>query len=475
MRQPSIRFRLTAWYSLVLAAGLGLFGVSIWALLRQSLLRDTDKTLAECARGTELFIRNELNESNVQLAEELDEYSHALPPDTFLRVTDARGSIVFESQEGFPWPPPGHKDALKRIQLGSRAYRLIIQDPAIRGGPWEISIAAPLANVERLLSRLKVLLFMLSPAVLLIASIGGRWLSGRALKPVDEITAAARTIGIENLSRRLDVPHTGDELQRLSETWNQMLSRLESAVNRISTFTADASHELRTPLAVIRSTAELTLRRPRSAQEYSDALAQIASESAHMTALIEDLLFLARSDADVLELPMAVLDLRPIVLDVASCMQVLAATNGIRLELEDSDCAVTVQGNASAIRRLLLVLLDNAIKYSHREGTVKLRLTSSEQKAVVSIADCGPGIPQLEVRRIFERFYRSPQAREAADRGTGLGLALAASIARYHGATVDVSANPPQGSTFSVSFPLCGAAQHPAMPPFASAFTSNKL
>ncbi len=314
-------------------------------------------------------------------------------------------------------------DGLERIDWQHRAYRLIARHAAIRGGRWEILLAAPLGNIEHLLGRLKLLLFMLSPVVFLVASIGGLWLSRRALKPVDEITAAARTIGLENLSQRLHVPQTGDELQRLSETWNQMLSRLESAVNRISTFTADASHELRTPLAVIRSTAELMLRRPRSAQEYSNALSQIASESEHMTALIEDLLFLARSDADVLELSMTTLDLRPIVRDVASCMQVLAERNRLRLQIEDSDCAVTVQGNESAIRRLLLVLVDNAVKYSRPDGTVKISLSCTEGRAVVTVTDCGPGIPQSEVQRIFERFYRSPaRARSCRSwRRTGAG------------------------------------------------------
>lgn len=464
-QQRSIRFRLTAWYSLALAAGLALFAVSIWVSMRHVLLRDIDQNLAQGVQSVQLFIDHELGEPGVQLPEELDEYAHAFPPDTFAQIRDHRGSIVFATPQrfarrGFAWPEtPGGHPRIQAVAWRGHSYRVIVQSVPVRGKRWTISLAAPLANADALLRRLRFLLLMLSPVVLVVGTLGGAWLSRRALNPVDQMTVAASSIGIENLSQRLAVPKTGDELQRLAETWNRMLSRLDGAVNRISRFTADASHELRTPLAVIRSTAEVTLRRSRSGPEYEQALAQIASESEHMTALIEDLLFLARSDADSLALPMTEVRLAPLVAEVCTRLQVLAEQNHVRL-----DCRVLprfascIRGNKEAVRRLFLVLIDNAVKYSRPGGTVLVDLALAEREVRFAVQDSGPGIPDSEVERIFERFYRSPGARQVSSRGSGLGLALAASIAHHHAARISVISTAGSGSTFTVAFPVTPSA-----------------
>src|SRR6202040_3732591 len=185
--------------------------------------------------------------------------------------------------------------------------------------------------------------------VLLIAALGGYWISRRALAPVDEITQAARSIGIQNLSRRLTVPATGDELQRLSETWNDMLARLESAVKRLSQFTADASHELRTPIALIRTTAELTLRRERSPEKYRDALSEIVMESERTTRLVEDLLLLARADAGLPALPLVSLELTSLVRDICEQGQVLAEARQLQISTDLPDEPVFVKANDPAL------------------------------------------------------------------------------------------------------------------------------
>ena len=184
------------------------------------------------------------------------------------------------------------------------------------------------------LRRLREVLLLATPGVLLIASLGGYWISRRALEPVDDITRAAQTIGIENLSQRLEVPAAGDELQRLSETWNSMLERLEGAVKRLSQFTADASHELRTPIALIRATAELTLRRERSAETYREALKHIMDETDRTTRLIEDLLLLARADAGLPALPLDRVELTPLVRDVCEQGQILAQERQLEISTE---------------------------------------------------------------------------------------------------------------------------------------------
>jgi heavy metal sensor kinase len=293
----------------------------------------------------------------------------------------------------------------------------------------------------------------LIPAVVLISCLGGIWLSRRALKPVDEITFAAKTIGIEDLSQRLTVPKTGDELQRLSQTWNEMLARLEDAFARLSRFTADASHELRTPLAVIRSTAEIAGRRSRSEEAYRSALKAIASESERMTALIEDLLFLARCDANNLDLPMGPVALDQLLRDAEALLSPAAESRGIQLRVAGDEKGRTVWGNGAAIRRLLLILGDNAIKYSHEGGSVDLTTELRGDEVYLRVQDQGIGIPHSELPFVFQRFYRGSGAREGGNNGFGLGLALASGIAERHRSAVRVTSTPEQGSSFEVALP----------------------
>jgi heavy metal sensor kinase len=439
-RFRSIRFHLAVWYTLALAAGLVLFAFTIWVAMRHSLIRDIDNTLAARERSIESFLNSELKEPGVNLAEELDEYWSALPANTFIRVEDQNGALVFASRAGSPKPDD--------------AYRLLTGKISVEGRPWTVSLAAPMDGVQLLLRRLRLLLIALAPLVIVFAAIGGAWLGRRALKPVDEIVCAARSIGIKNLSARLTVPQTGDELQRLSETWNAMLSRLETSVKRLARFTADASHELRTPLAVIRTTAEIASRKPRSTEAYRDALNQIVSESERMTRLVEDLLFLARCDDHGFEIPLSALDLSPIVDDVCARMASLAESRAIRLAHCVPESRVEVLGNEPSIRQLMLVLIDNAVKYSRWGGEVKVNLRRSDSDIRLEVHDSGPGIPDSDLPHIFERFYRAPHARELASQGAGLGLSLAAGIAQHHRAAIEVASVPDQGSTFSVVFPL---------------------
>ncbi len=453
MGKKSIRFRLTLWYSLALAAALGLFALATWVSMWRSLLGDVDGMLTQRARSVQAFVNAEIADPGVKLPEELDEYSHAFPQDAYIEVRDQNGSLVFTSNGKFPWQPStALNPRLQRVPWKHHTFRVLSEALIVNGRRWHVEISESLDTTERILSRLRLLLVTLIPAVILIAGFGGQWLSRRALKPVDEITAAARSMSIANLSERLIVPQTGDELQRLSETWNSMLSRLEDAVKRLSRFTADASHELRTPLAVIRTTAEIAVRRSRSEDSYREALRQIITESERMTHLVEDLLFLARCDSEAVELPMSTLELSSIIEHVCSQIRPLAESNGIVFSCRLPRSKVSVLGNELAVRRLVLALLDNAIKYSRTGGEVNVVLRESADELHLEVADSGPGIPESELPRIFQRFYRAPQARDAALTGSGLGLSLAAGIAQHHHARIEVQSVPGKGATFRVLF-----------------------
>jgi signal transduction histidine kinase len=304
--------------------------------------------------------------------------------------------------------------------------------------------------VRHTLALLRTLLAGLIPLMVLIASAGGVWLAGRALKPVRDLSAAAMRISIDNLSERLPEADTGDEIAELTAVLNSMLARLEAAVATLAQFAADASHELRTPLAVIRTSAELALRRERTPESYRDSLREVASEAVRMTQLVEDLLLLARHDAALAEAPAAPVDVRDVVRDAGLELQWLAEARGVRVRTALPASPALVTGHRLGLHRLFLALLDNAVKYSERAGEVLVAVERGSGEVAVSIRDGGPGINAQDLPHIFQRFYRANRAR--GDGGHGLGLSLADRIARAHGTRIEVESAEGQGSTFRVRF-----------------------
>ncbi len=442
-RERSIRFRLTVWYSLILAGALGLFSGLIWFSLRQRLLREVDGDLADRAAQFQFYAAREAAEVPPEnLMDEIEEFCQGLPSADFLRL-QGPGGLEFHFPDRAPEAGP--------VRTLDRRFR-------IRGHAYRLQIGSSLEAIDHTLDLLKYLLFGLVPLVVAIACAGAAFLSRRALKPVDEITTAARTIGIDNLSLRLPALQTGDELQRLTETWNLMLGRIESAVGTLSQFAADASHELRTPLAVIRTSAELALRRARDPEAYRESLREIADEAERMTQLVEDLMFLARHEADSAELPKEPLDPCAILNGVADELRGVAQLREVRIlvEAEHTGTRKTISGNGRALHRLFLVLLDNAIKYSPAGSGVIASVLPAPGEVAVTIRDSGVGIPRADLPHIFKRFYQADRARN--DRGFGLGLSLADSIARAHHASIEVDSVEGSGSTFRVVFPTAATA-----------------
>lgn len=432
----SIRFRLTVWYALILSAVLCIFGGLIWFMLEQRMLGDIQRGLDDEASRFEAFIRIQNALPDTDLFEEMADFCHALPSTSYLKFIPVHGGLPF-LYPATSRSSHSHYEVLTRtIQLADQPYRL--------------EIGASRVEMHRTLELLERLLFSLVPIAIAASCFGGAWLSRRALKPVDQITAAVRAIGIENLANRLPMPGTGDELERLTETWNATLARLDSAVAALSRFAADASHELRTPVAVIRTGAEVALRRERDPEAYREALREIAAESERMTALVEDLLFLARRDAGAGGMPMEAVDLQELVRETAHELRGLAEAREIRIHVRSEADDAVISGNEAALRRLFLALLDNALKYSAAKTEVRVLVASRGGKVEVRVEDQGAGISAEDLPHIFERFYRANKAR--SDAGHGLGLSLAQSIARAHGTAIEVTSRVGRGSAFEVSF-----------------------
>jgi heavy metal sensor kinase len=449
----SIRLRLTAWYSAVLLLGLALFGLGMWLALEQRLIAGVDTRLAQRVQGLRSALESEGEiKGRGRLERELAEFASEIPDGGFIQLRDPAGAFIlpFPNQAVFPQDAAAGRSARRTVNLGSRPFRVITARLVCAGQAYDALVANSLDDTLAVMQDFRNLLFLMIPAILGVACLGGYWLSLRALRPVDEITSVARSIGVQNLAQRVAVPRTGDELQRMSETWNEVLERLEIAVKRLRQFTADASHELRTPLAVIRATAELALRREREPKEYRDSLRAIESEAEHMTALTESLLTVARGDAGGFHMPLTTTDLNDLVNDVVHRNEGLAAENGIRLEAGTGAQAVLAAANASGIRRLLAILVDNALKHTPAGGTVTVTAATRDGGAVLMVEDTGEGIAADALPHIFERFYRGDPARGSGS-GFGLGLSIAQAIAQAHGSEIAVESAPGAGARFSLT------------------------
>ena len=435
MTAISIRLRLTLWYALVLLAAFAVFGGSMWFALEHRLLAGVDARLAQRMQGVSNSLGSSAEIGNrAQLEKELSEFVAEIPDGILIQLRDRAGHVL---------PPEGVQAVFPA------GVRTLTDSIETAGETWEVLLALPLDEQNAILRDFRQLLLLLIPGALALACAGGYWLSTRALRPVDEITNVARSITLQNLSQRIEVTPTGDELARMAQTWNEVLERLDTAVQRIRRFTADASHELRTPLALIRATADLALRKDRDAEEYRRALREIHSQSEVMTTLTESLLTIARADFEGFEMPLAPTDINQLVAAEVGHNRAMADGKGVKLIAASTQTPAVVQANAAGIERLLRILIDNAIRHTPAGGCVRVSAAS----ACLTVEDTGEGIAPVDLPHIFERFYRADLVRASGD-GFGLGLSIAQAIAQAHHTQVTVESTPGEGARFSVKFQI---------------------
>lgn len=449
MSRYSIRLRLTAWYALVLLAGLALFGAGMWVALERRLVAGVDMQLAERIRGFETVLEVEgegADRSQLQL--EISEYAREIPEGGLMQVRDGAG-VLLAPRTGHPAfsSVPAAGGAVYRAARG-HAYRVLTARVESRGQTYDVLVAGSLDEVQSVMRAFRDLLLMLIPGALMVACLGGYWISRRALAPVDEITRVAKSISVQNLARRLRVPNTGDELQRMSETWNEVLERLDVAVKRIRQFTADASHELRTPVAIVRATAELALRRERTTAEYRQSLLDIQREAERMTELTESLLAVARAGAPGSEMPLTPVDLNQVAARVVRESESLAMGKHVALAFQSLNGPAVAFANEAGVRRLLLILIENALRHTPASGSITVSTSTSRDSIVLAVQDTGEGIAADSLPHVFERFYRGDPARDGT--GAGLGLSIAQAIAEAHGSAIDVESAPGRGARFSI-------------------------
>ncbi len=364
--------------------------------------------------------------------------SAQLPPRILDSVLTARSRFDFVPAE----IPGGKADKLRALTIpvtvnGQVAY--IVQ------------VGTPLSSLSSALRELKLILFLLLPVSIILSGTAGAFLAKITLQPVERIINTIHQITAENLRMRIAVPTSKDEIRQLADTFNEMLERLERGFASQQQFFEDLSHELKTPLAVIKGELEVTLKRLRSAREYEATLTSSLEEINRIIRVVEELLMLAKFDNNLVTLETSRLDVGGLVGGVVENIGILAGQKNIRIRFLGR-AGVTVHGDKEKLKQLFLNLLDNAVKYSRPGGTVSVEVEEAEPWAKISVADTGEGIPEEDIPRIFERFYRLKKSRDVA--GFGLGLSIARSIAEAHKGKIDVESSIGRGSTFITSLPL---------------------
>jgi heavy metal sensor kinase len=460
MKRLSIGVRLTLSYLAIFALAEIVFGAGMWFILRQNLYDLVDDGLESQIEDLKSFLGSQKKDASVaKLKEEVDETYSIEHSGDYLEVYLEGGDLIYrasflEGQQAALFPPDEVSTPIFRSRrIEHRHFRFVFQKLTVNGRTYIVEMGVPADDAFETLSLFRSYLLMFAPVLLLVAAGVGYWLSRRALSPVDALVRSAREIGGTNLNSRLQKLETGDELQRLSDTLNEMLERIERAFLRVTQFTGDASHELRTPVSLIRTEAELALRRSRGEAEYKESLRHILHEAERTTTLIEQLLSLARADSGRETLDLQAVDLCQTLRGVVDSWQQVATVRDLKFSASLYHENAFVLGDETLLRRLVDILLDNAFKYTPSPGSIRLVLEHEGDGAVITVQDSGAGIAEEEQNKIFERFYRVDKARSRTQGGAGLGLSIARWIVTQHQGSIRVESHPGQGAIFRVEIP----------------------
>jgi heavy metal sensor kinase len=453
----SLRFRVAVWYFCTVTAIFLLAATGYWFAIRSGLNTALDTHLRYRLIGLEHYLSGVDTRDDRQVASRLREISQI--GELYL-VFDDRGVLIAQSDRlsspgRTPQPPAGLGEDFEFENSGPDEFPLRVawQKASIGGRTFIVGTADPQAKYESVLTGFTSVLLGSAPLILLVATVCGLWLGRRALAPVARITDDARAISESNLSARLAIPDSRDELQQLSETLNDMLGRIEQSFMRTKQFTADASHELRAPMTLIYTAAQYALRRPRRREELVETLETILRESRRTAALIDELLLLARGDSERESSVGETVDARALVREAAAQATAMGAGKNVRVHAELQSDALLVHGDEVKLRRLLLILVDNAVKFTPDGGRVTLTALADGDVVTISVADTGAGISAEDLPHIFERFWRADKVRSRDVSGAGLGLPIARQIAEQHGARLDVQSELGRGSCFTLQIP----------------------
>ncbi|HEX3317351.1 MAG TPA: ATP-binding protein [Solirubrobacteraceae bacterium] len=459
MRLP-IRVRLTAWYVALLAVMIAALGVFVVTRLRADLTADADRSLRSGAAQIRLALEGGGPAAAPALSATV---LRVLPGDSGSHVIAADGRVTPLSGPDLPRAPLLTADQRRAVLAGGTVrtttharrddepFRILAVRVTRRGRPAALVVGTSFEGVDAAVDRVVRLMVLAGPALLLVTGLGGWSLARKALRPVAQVTEQAERIEVDHLDARVPVPRTADEIAHLAVTLNHMLDRLDRGIAQRKRLVADASHELRTPLAVMGAELDVALGDEDLQPEASRVLASTRDEVERMSRTVENLLTLARVDEGRLELLPRPLDLRGIADAVAADFGPIAAHRGITIDAAGE--RVDVAADRDRLRQVVVNLVDNAVKYSHDGGGVRIATWRHDGEVGLSVSDDGVGLPPDALAQVFDRFYRVDQARVREEGGSGLGLAICREIAVAHGGRVWAESDPGRGARFSLALP----------------------
>ncbi|HEV2329899.1 MAG TPA: ATP-binding protein [Verrucomicrobiae bacterium] len=464
MNTRSFSFRLVAWYTCLLTG--------IFVLLCALLYLDLSRFLEHNVEQSQIRRADQIADSLLsQIQKNGPSYAAAQAEawfqpeisDRFIRITQTSGPLIyasgapkdgsFDPSEVPPFQPSSDAQSFHKVKLSNGKALIVaaLNYKIAHGGTYIVESGTLLDPME--LNHLILQLVIGLPLGVLIITAGGNILVRRALMPVERITRAAEQITQHNLSERLPVSRTGDELERLSISLNRMIARLDDAFQNSKRFVADASHELRTPLTILRGELETLIEDNRLEPEIRERAASMFEEAVRLTRIVEQLFTLSRLDAGEAQAEWSRFDLANLAKTTADQMSLLAEDKNITIAC-DADQSVEVEGDPARLKQVVVNLLDNAIKYTQPGGAVQLHVRRANGHAVLDVEDNGVGIPREALPHVFERFYRVDQIRSGDFEGAGLGLSIVKSICSAHGAEIEATSFPSRGSRFRVTLPL---------------------
>ncbi|MDO8445747.1 MAG: heavy metal sensor histidine kinase [Deltaproteobacteria bacterium] len=467
MIKSSIRFKLTVWYAAVMVLVLIFFGSTLYLTMSRALYAEVDsriKGMAEVmASSSHTFPSHfDLAQLDMMVAENLGFKNQG----KFIQIMDNTGTVGQTSVSLSPQPLPISITAIKRaankeisfdtIKVERIKYPIrMITYPIIENGEVAtiLQVGTSLETLQNTLHVLFLTIIFGILASLALASLGGWFMAKKSLSPVNDITTAARAITAKNLDQRIEVANPNDEVGRLAETFNEMISRLNNSFRQINQFSSDVSHELRTPLTIMRGEMEVAMRTQRTPEEYKEVIASGLEEVERMSLMVEELLLLSKTEHGELKLNVSTVALRKLLEAIYDNATALARGKGVSISIQSND-EVYIEGDEMRLRQVLLNLVDNAIKYSPSGGEVELSLTRDKEYAHISVKDTGIGIAKEDQEKIFGRFYRVDASRSREVGGTGLGLSICKWITEGHGGKISVVSDIGKGTTFTVSLPF---------------------
>jgi heavy metal sensor kinase len=477
----SVRLRLTLWYTAVLAVVLIALSLITYFISWQSTVRRTDADLAELSNAflttLDAEIKDQSGPDAFKLAAQVAITEHRFRDHVFA-IFDPQGNLVVSSRDvpqavtAIDSEPTGlltsasfqrfldaasHADRFFGKVRGNRGgYRAFARHFSSGGKAGTLVILRSLHAQQEMLEEITVTFAWVIPIALLLASGGGYFLARKSLAPVVAMSSQAGRIGAANLHERLAVENERDELGHLARSFNDLLDRLSLSFERQQRFMADASHELRTPVAIMRGEAEVALsQKVRSAEEYRESLDALHHEAERLTHIVEDLFTLTRADAGQYPIQPSEFYLDELITECVHSARTLALPKKISLNFEES-IESPIQADETLLRRMILNVLDNAIKYTPQGGRVTVTCSRNDHEYALSITDTGPGIPAELQSRIFERFFRADKARSRSgtdDGGAGLGLSISRWIAEAHHGRLELTRSDFTGSTFTAFLP----------------------